>query len=38
VLPVDAHGLQLFWSCLPEAADAIDLVGGARSRSKVVAD
>jgi epsilon-lactone hydrolase len=27
VFPVDAHAFQLFWSFLPEAADAMDMVG-----------
>jgi epsilon-lactone hydrolase len=27
VYPVDAHAFQLFWSFLPEAADAMDMVG-----------
>jgi acetyl esterase/lipase len=25
--PVDAHAFQLFWSSLPEAADAMDMAG-----------
>ena len=27
VFPVDAHAFQLFWSFLPEAADAMDMAG-----------
>jgi acetyl esterase/lipase len=27
LFPVDAHAFQLFWSFLPEAADAIDMAG-----------
>jgi len=27
LFPVDAHAFQLFWSFLPEAADAIDIAG-----------
>jgi acetyl esterase/lipase len=27
LFPVDAHAFQLFWSFLPEAADAMDAAG-----------
>jgi acetyl esterase/lipase len=39
LFPVDAHAFQLFWSFLPEAADAIQIAGSfIREASGVAGD
>ena len=38
VYPVEAHVFQLFWSFLPEAADAVEKAGEVRARHPESAD